>query len=104
MSDLVIVLTTYPDDGDAATLAHTLVAERLAACVNVLAPMQSIYRWNGKVEEATERQLIIKTTAANVEGLKQRISTLHPYHVPELLVIAIAGGSDSYWAWVTDNA
>ena len=100
----VIVLTTFPSDGDVTTLARTLVDERLAACVNVLPLMQSIYRWEGKVEEASERQLIIKTTERKVEALKQRLSSLHPYDVPECLVIAITGGGDDYLRWLSDSA
>jgi periplasmic divalent cation tolerance protein len=100
----VIVLTTFPADGDAAALARTLVDERLAACVNVLPPMQSIYRWEGQVEAATERQLVIKTTAARVEELKARLDSLHPYDVPEFLVLPVSGGSDGYLRWLSANA
>ena len=103
-SSFVIVLTTLPADADATPLARTLVYERLAACVNVLPPMQSIYRWQGNVEEASERQLIIKTTAARVEELKTRLSALHPYDVPEFLVVPIADGSDSYLRWLSESA
>ena len=99
-SSCVIVLTTFPADADAATLARTIVAERLAACVNLLPPMQSVYRWEGKVEEATERQLIMKTTADGIEKLKARLIELHPYDVPEFLVLAISDGSESYLRWV----
>ena len=103
-ADVALVLTTFPADQDPAALARTLVEERLAACVSVLAPMQSIYRWEGKVAQATEHQLIIKTTAARVETLKQRLHDLHPYDVPELLVLTISDGAESYLRWVSDNA
>jgi periplasmic divalent cation tolerance protein len=103
-SPFVIVLTTWPADQDAAAFARTLVDERLAACVNVLPPMQSIYRWEGKVEQATEHQLVIKTTAARVEALEARIGRLHPYEVPELLVVPISDGSASYLRWIQDSA
>ena len=103
-SSFVIVLTTFPADRDPVALARTLVDERLAACVNVLPPMQSVYRWDGKVERASEHQLIIKTTATRVEALKQRLQDLHPYDVPELLVLTISDGAESYLRWLSDNA
>jgi periplasmic divalent cation tolerance protein len=103
MSQCVIVLTTLPADGDAGALARTLVAERLAACVNVLPPMVSIYLWKGGVEEASERQLVIKTTAARVTDLQNRLKTLHPYEVPEFLVLPIAEGSRDYLSWVAES-
>ncbi|MEW6322025.1 MAG: divalent-cation tolerance protein CutA [Acidobacteriota bacterium] len=96
----MIILTTFPADGDAAALARTLVDERLAACVGVLPLMQSIYRWNGRIEEAGERQLVVKTTAARVDEVRERITALHPYEVPELLVLPVAGGSEAYLDWI----
>jgi periplasmic divalent cation tolerance protein len=102
-SSFVIVLTTFPEDGDAKPLARTLVEERLAACVNILPAMQSIYRWEGKVERASEQQLIIKTAAAHVEALKARIAAMHPYEVPEMLVLPVASGSEEYLQWIHDS-
>jgi periplasmic divalent cation tolerance protein len=99
----VIVFTTFPAEGDATALAGTLVAERLAACVNLLPPMQSVYRWQGKVEQAEERQLIIKTTAASVDRLQARLMELHPYDVPEFLVLSVSDGSESYLRWVRES-
>jgi periplasmic divalent cation tolerance protein len=99
----VIVLTTFPADGDIAAFARTLVDERLAACVNVLPPMESTYRWQGAVEQASERQIVIKTTAARLADLNKRIATLHPYDVPELLVLQVAGGGDAYLQWVRES-
>jgi len=99
----VIVLTTFPSNGDVAALAHTLVSERLAACVNVLPQMESTYRWQGAVDTASERQLIIKTESSRIESLKQRLSALHPYDVPELLVLAVADGGESYLRWITES-
>ena len=84
---IVIVLSTFPADEDAAPLARALVEERLAACVNILPPMPSIYRWEGSVEQATEHQLIVKTTAARVDALRARLVELHPYDVPEIIVL-----------------
>ena len=102
-TEFVLVLTTFPADGDAEALARTLVTERLAACVNVLPPMLSIYMWKGAVEGASERQLVIKTTAAKIAELQARLKGLHPYEVPEFLVLPIVDGSHDYLSWVTDN-
>jgi periplasmic divalent cation tolerance protein len=99
----VIVLTTMPADGDVEALARTLVNERLVACVNVLPPMQSVYRWQGAVQEATERQLIMKTAADRVEQLKSRLGELHPYEVPEILVLPVSDGGAAYLAWITES-
>jgi periplasmic divalent cation tolerance protein len=103
-SSFVIVLSTFPADQDPIPLATALVDEHLAACVNVLPPMSSIYRWEGKVEQASEHQLVIKTRAERVEAVKARLASLHPYDVPEVLVLSIAGGADSYLQWIQANA
>ena len=98
-TNYVIVLTTLPLETDPASLARTLVEERLVACVNVLPAMTSTYRWEGKVEEASERQVVMKTEAARVHALRDRLQELHPYDVPEFLVIS-AAGSDAYLDWI----
>jgi periplasmic divalent cation tolerance protein len=99
----VVVLTTFPTDGDAEKLAQTLVEERLAACVNILPPMRSIYKWQGAIERADERQLLIKTNTDRVHDLETRIKALHPYDVPEFLVISVLDGSRDYLSWVAEN-
>ena len=101
-STVAIVLTTIGADADAATLARTLVEERLAACVNLLPPMTSVYRWQGKVEQDRELQIVIKTTADRVPALQTRLRQLHPYELPEFLVID-ATGSEAYLAWVGES-
>jgi periplasmic divalent cation tolerance protein len=103
VSDFVLVLITYPADADADAFARTLVEEHLAACVNVLPEMTSTYRWKGAVETAVERQVIIKTKAATVAALSTRIGELHPYEVPEFLVINIEAGSPAYLSWLADS-
>jgi periplasmic divalent cation tolerance protein len=100
MADFVIVLTTMPDDARADELATTLVNERLAACVNVYPPMSSIYRWRETVERDQERQLVIKTSRHRIGALTKRLKELHPYEVPELIIVAIEGGSDQYLEWL----
>ena len=100
MTDVVLVLSTVPDAASAETLARTLVDEKLAACVNVLAPMVSIYRWKGAVERSAERQLVIKTTRGMVPALGKRLKELHSYELPELIVISADGGANNYLDWV----
>ena len=99
----VIVLTTFPVEGDADAFARTLVTERLAACVNVLPPMTSVYRWKGEIEQASERQLVIKTARSSLDRLKARLTELHPYDVPEILVIQIADGGEPYLKWLEES-
>lgn len=104
MADVILVLTTVPADERGAAIARALVEERLAACASVLAPMSSIYRWQGAVTEDTERQLIVKTVRERLPAIEQRLRELHPYNVPEFLVIEVVGGSAAYLAWLTANA
>ena len=102
-SDFVVVLTTLPADGDAETLAAQLVEEQLAACVNILPAMRSVYRWKNAIERADERQLVIKTTAQRVKPLETRLRALHPYEMPEFVVIPIILGSADYLSWLADS-
>ena len=101
--EYVIVLTTLPADADCAAFARDLVEERLAACVNLSAPMESIYRWDGNVESETERQLVIKTSRDRVVALWDRVRELHPYDMPEFLVTPIVDGNDAYLRWVAES-
>ncbi len=96
-----IVLTTLAAEADAAALARTLVEERLAACVNVLPEMTSVYRWKGDIEQDREQQLVIKTSAESIEALRARLRELHPYELPEFLVLN-AQSSQAYLAWIAD--
>ena len=102
-STVSIVLTTLGADADAAAIARTLIDERLAACVNILPPMASVYRWQGKVEQDREQQMVIKTASHRVADLQTRLRQLHPYELPEFLVLD-ATGSDAYLAWVAESA
>jgi periplasmic divalent cation tolerance protein len=102
-SRTVIVLTTFGTDVDAARVARTLVDERLAACVNLLPPMTSIYRWKGKIETEHELQVLMKTSADRVPALEQRLREIHPYEVPEFLVLSIETGSEAYLSWVAES-
>ena len=97
------MLTTFPVDKDADAFAKALVDERLAACVNILPVMRSVYSWKGVTESAEERQLVIKTTRGALTALETRVSQLHPYEVPEFVVLEIAGGSSAYLAWLSES-
>ena len=103
MTDKIVVLSTSSNIEEAEKIARVLLEERLAACVNVLPPMISMYRWKGGVEQDREQQLIIKTTVASLGRLQARVRELHPYEVPEFLVIPAVGGSDSYLMWVQES-
>lgn len=101
-AEYVIALTTLPADADAGEFGRRLVDERLAACVNLLPVMESVYRWEGKIEFEAERQLVIKTSRDRVVDLWDRIRDLHPYEVPEFVVIPIVDGNEAYLRWVAD--
>jgi len=94
-----IVLTTFPDREAATAVARTLVEERLAACAQLVDGVQSIYRWEGRIDESAEVQLIAKTTPASAPALVDRLRALHPYEVPEILTLD-ATASASYGAWL----
>ena len=102
-AEYVIVLTTLPADAEARTFGRTLVEERLAACVNLLPAMDSVYRWEGQVEHDTERQVIVKTSRDRVAALWDRIRELHPYETPEFVVLNIQDGSDAYLRWIGES-
>jgi len=101
--EVLVVLTTWPADRDPEPFARALVDERLAACVNVLPEMRSVYVWKGSVEHAAERQIVMKTTRGRVDALAARVASLHPYDVPELIVLDVAGGSEAYLRWVGES-
>ena len=101
--EYVVVLTTLPADVDSVAFARGIIEERLAACVNLLPPMQSVYRWEGHVEQEAERQLIIKTTRDRTLALWDRVRELHPYEVPEFVVVPIVDGNDAYLRWIGES-
>jgi periplasmic divalent cation tolerance protein len=101
--EFVFVYTTMPDPDAARALGLSLVHERLAACVNVHAPMSSVYRWEGKVEIAPEVPVFIKTRAALVEDVIAFARKKHPYTVPCFLVLPIVSGNDDYLAWARNE-
>lgn len=96
----VLVLTTTGADFDARGLAQVLVEARLAACVNIVERIQSVYRWEGRVTEDAEQLLIIKTSDERVAALREELFKRHPYEVPEFVVVPIAETSEAYGAWL----
>ena len=102
-TQFVLVLTTLPATGNAEQVATQLVQEGLAACVNISAPMRSIYKWKGTLEGADELQLVIKTTLVRLPLLEARLKSLHPYDLPEFLVVPVIAGSRDYLSWVAES-
>ncbi len=98
-----VVLTTAANPEEAKRLAHTLVEERLAACATLIPSVQSIYRWEGKIEDATETLLLLKTGVEQLAALEARLHALHSYETPEFLVLNTERGSPAYLAWMLSN-
>lgn len=98
--NILLVLTNMPDSTSAAQLGESLIAQHLAACVNILAPCQSIYAWQGKIEQTTEIPLLIKTTTSCYQALETAIIKAHPYELPEIITINVDGGLPGYLQWV----
>lgn len=100
--ELVVLVTTSTRD-EAAAIAEALVSERLAACVNIVAAIESIYRWEGKVTRDSEALMIIKTTDDRYPELERRVKELHSYSTPEVLALRIDRGSEQYLDWLSDS-
>ena len=98
-----VVLTTAGSQEEAQKIAHALVDRKLAACVNMVPRIESVYRWQGKVENATEWLLIVKTTAKAFESVRDAIQELHSYELPECVMLEITDGSEGYLAWISEN-
>jgi periplasmic divalent cation tolerance protein len=103
MTDKRIVLTTAGSEQEAAKIARQLVEQGLAACVNIVPQIRSVYRWKESVEEAREWLLVIKTTAEAFVQVRQKISELHSYELPECICIAIEDGSSDYLNWIGES-
>jgi periplasmic divalent cation tolerance protein len=100
MTRLVSVYATFADEAEARRIGRTLVEERLAACVNILGPCHSIYRWQGAVEEAAEAAAVFKTAEAGAEALVARLAALHSYDVPAIAVWPVAAAHPEFAQWV----
>lgn len=96
----LLVLTNLPDRAAAERLAGTLIEQRVAACVNVLAPCKSVYRWKGAVQHDDEHPLLVKTTAERYPALEAAIRAAHPYELPEIIAVPIERGLPAYLAWI----
>jgi periplasmic divalent cation tolerance protein len=103
MTDKVLVFTTAGSDAEARNIAMELVERRLAACVNIVPRIQSVYRWEGKVESAEEFLLMIKTTDARSADIKAALRELHSYDLPECVVISMQDGSAEYLKWIEES-
>jgi periplasmic divalent cation tolerance protein len=104
MADQVLLaISTFPDAETANRIAQTLVGEKLAACANIIPAVHSIYRWKGKVETAGEVVVFFKTTENRLAAFEEKLRSLHPYEVPELIGIKIDSGSPDYLRWMIDN-
>ncbi|HXD29797.1 MAG TPA: divalent-cation tolerance protein CutA [Pyrinomonadaceae bacterium] len=103
MSDAIIVLITAANGEEATRLAEMLVTARLAACVQLLSPMESIYRWQGKIERQSEILLLAKTTRECFEDLEREVRALHSYETPEIIALPITAGSAPYLTWIAEN-
>ncbi|HZT61870.1 MAG TPA: divalent-cation tolerance protein CutA [Burkholderiales bacterium] len=99
-ADAYLVITNMPDRDSAGRLGHTLIEQHLAACVNILSPCRSVYRWQGKTEDAEEFPMLIKTTRERYAALEAAIRSGHPYELPEIIAVPLAGGLPAYLDWL----
>lgn len=100
----IVILVTTGSEAEAETIARALVEERLAACVNILPPVRSIYRWEGKVADDREWLLIIKTQGQRFAAVEEKIKALHSYQVPEVIALPIVQGSTPYLHWLAEES
>ena len=103
MSDLIVVLVTCGSEEEATKIANSLVEEGVAACVNIISPVRSIYRWEGKIWDEKEWLLIMKTQKERFEDLEKKVKSLHSYSVPEVIALPIVEGSAPYLKWLEET-
>ncbi len=103
MSEFLVVFCTVPDRATGFKIAQELVDKKLAACVNITSPIESVYWWEGKIQQEPEFQLVIKTREKHFDSLERTISALHPYEVPEIMALPVIKGSQAYLKWITDE-
>jgi periplasmic divalent cation tolerance protein len=101
--ETILVISNLPDQESAEALAQAVIEQRLAACVNVLAPCTSVYRWQGKVETASEVPVLMKTTRERYGALEVAIAAHHPYELPEIIAVPLSAGLPAYLAWVASE-
>ncbi len=102
MPEFIVALVTCGSEEEAVNIANALVEARLAACVNILSPIRSIYRWEGKIWDEKEWVLFIKTQKQNFDALEKKVKSLHSYSVPEIIALPITEGSSSYLEWLKE--
>lgn len=102
-SEEIVVFITSPNEDEAAMIASALVEEKLAACVNIIRNIRSIYTWQGKVEDDTEVLMIAKTQKSLFDSLKNRVKELHSYDVPEIIALPVVAGSKDYLNWIRES-
>lgn len=100
----MLAFSTFPDIETARRIARQLVTENFAACANIIPTIESIYRWQGKVESGDETLVFFKTTAARSTAFQEKLKSLHPYEVPEIIFIPVTAGLPEYLRWVVDNS
>lgn len=98
--ETVLIISNFPDEKSAIQLAEALVHQRLAACVNVLSPCASVYHWRGEIESAEEIPVLIKTQRQHYDRVEQLIKLMHPYELPEVIMVPITGGLPAYLQWI----
>src|SRR5512136_2813749 len=103
MTPFVVVFVTCGSEEEASKIAHALVGEGLAACANIVSPIRSIFRWEGKISDEREWLLVIKTQEARFQDLEKRVKSLHSYQIPEVISLPILAGSSSYLNWLEEN-
>lgn len=103
MIELIIIFTNFPDKKGAVAFAETVIDQRLAACVNILNPCTSIYRWQGTIESTEEIPVLIKTRQQHYDQVEQLIKMMHPYELPEVVMVPIKGGLPAYLQWLADE-
>jgi periplasmic divalent cation tolerance protein len=103
MTNARLVLTTAGSHPEAKKIAHALVERRLAACVNIVPQIESVYRWQGNVETATEWLLLIKTQASSFERVREAVKELHSYDLPECVMLEVSAGSNDYLNWIAES-
>ena len=104
MTDALVVLVTVGSESEAETIANALLDERLAACVNIGGPIRSLYRWQGRIADDREWQLVIKTRSDLFDALADRVQALHSYDVPEVVALPVTAGSPAYLEWLKEAA
>jgi periplasmic divalent cation tolerance protein len=101
--EILLAFSTFPDIETARKIARELVTDKFAACANIVPAVESIYRWQGKIEQGNETLVLFKTTAASSAAFQAKLKSLHPYDVPEIICLRVAEGSPEYLRWVAEN-